>query len=102
MDFSLGDRAEFFRDEVRNFLAEHLTTEVVERMHSTGTFDDKDFNVALAEAGLLAGAVPGYGDRDPIELYILFNHVFNVFPVLSVPKQIETPKGTQGRLQRIQ
>ena len=75
MDFSLGDRAEFFRDEVRNFLAEHLTTEVVERMHSTGTFDDKDFNVALAEAGLLAGAVPGYGDRDPIELYILFNEL---------------------------
>ena len=56
MDFSLGGRAEVFRDEVRKFLAEHLTEEVVERMHATGTFNNKDFNVALAEAGLLAGA----------------------------------------------
>ena len=39
------------RDEVRAFLAEHLTADVVERMHATGTFNDKDFNGAMAEAG---------------------------------------------------
>ncbi|MBT4185741.1 MAG: acyl-CoA dehydrogenase [Gemmatimonadales bacterium] len=44
-------------------------------MHATGTFNDKAFNAALADAGLLAGAVPGYGDRDPIELYLLFNEL---------------------------
>ncbi|MEC9394628.1 MAG: acyl-CoA dehydrogenase family protein [Actinomycetota bacterium] len=75
MDFDLGDRAEAFRCEVRSFLDQHLTADVVERMHATGTFNDKNFNGAMADAGLLAGAVPGYGDRDPIELYVLFNEL---------------------------
>ncbi|MDG2427346.1 MAG: acyl-CoA dehydrogenase family protein [Acidimicrobiales bacterium] len=75
MDFSLGERAESFRTEVRAFLGEHLTPTVIQQMHTTGTFNNKDFNSALAEAGLLAGAVPGYGNRDPIELYVLFNEL---------------------------
>ena len=75
MDFSLSAGAVEFRAEVKAFIADHLTTEVVDQMHSTGTFNDKAFNAALADAGLLAGAVPGYGDRDPIELYILFNEL---------------------------
>ena len=54
MDFSLGDRAEAFRSEVRTFLDGHLTADVIERMHATGTFNAKDFNAGLAEAGLLA------------------------------------------------
>ena len=75
MDFSLGPQAAEFRDQIRAFVAEHLTTEVVDRMHATGTFNDRGLNGALADAGLLAGAVPGYGDRDPIELYVLFNEL---------------------------
>jgi len=75
MDFSLSAGAVEFRAEVKAFIADHLTTEVVDQMHATGTFNDKAFNAALADAGLLAGAVPGYGDRDPIELYILFNEL---------------------------
>ncbi|HAZ35387.1 MAG TPA: acyl-CoA dehydrogenase, partial [Acidimicrobiaceae bacterium] len=75
MDFSLSPGAVDFRAAVKAFIAEHLTTEVVDQMHATGTFNDKTFNAALADAGLLAGAVPGYGDRDPIELYILFNEL---------------------------
>ena len=75
MDFSLSPGAIDFRAAVKAFIAEHLTTEVVDQMHATGTFNDKAFNAALADAGLLAGAVPGYGDRDPIELYILFNEL---------------------------
>jgi len=75
MDFSLSPGAVEFRAEVKAFIAEHLTAEVVTQMHATGTFNDKAFNAALADAGLLAGAVPGYGDRDPIELYILFNEL---------------------------
>ena len=75
MDFSLSPGAVEFRAEVKAFIVDHLTTEVVDQMHATGTFNDKAFNAALADAGLLAGAVPGYGDRDPIELYILFNEL---------------------------
>ena len=75
MDFSLSPGAAEFRAEVKAFIADHLTTEVVDQMHATGTFNDKAFNAALADAGLLAGAVPGYGDRDPIELYLLFNEL---------------------------
>ncbi len=75
MDFSLSPSAVDFRAEVKAFIAEHLTAEVVDQMHATGTFNDKAFNAALADAGLLAGAVPGYGDRDPIEHYILFNEL---------------------------
>ena len=75
MDFSLSPRAAEFRTEVMAFLDSHLTGEVIDTMHRTGTFNDKHFNAALADAGLLAGAVPGYGDRDPIELYVLFNEL---------------------------
>ena len=75
MDFSLGPRATRFRSEVKAFLAEHLTSETIARMHESGTFNDRDLNEALALAGLLEGAVPGYGDRDPIELYVLFNEL---------------------------
>ena len=75
MDFSLSPGAVEFRAEVKAFIADHLTTEVVDQMHATGTFNDKAFNAALADAGLLAGAIPGYGDRDPIELYLLFNEL---------------------------
>ena len=75
MDFSLSPGAVEFRAEVKAFIADHLTTVVVDQMHATGTFNDKAFNAALADAGLLAGAVPGYGDRDPIELYLLFNEL---------------------------
>ena len=75
MDFSLSPRAVEFRTEVMAVLDSHLTGEVIDTMHRTGTFNDKHFNAALADAGLLAGAVPGYGDRDPIELYVLFNEL---------------------------
>ena len=75
MDFSLSPRAAEFRTEVMAFLDSHLTGDVIDTMHRTGTFNDKHFNAAMADAGLLAGAVPGYGDRDPIELYVLFNEL---------------------------
>ena len=75
MDFSLSPRAAEFRTEVMAFLDSHLTGEVIGTMHRTGTFNDKHFNAAMADAGLLAGAVPGYSDRDPIELYVLFNEL---------------------------
>ena len=75
MDFELSEKAIDFRSQVKKFISENLTTEIISKMHETGTFNDKSFNESLASEGLLAGAVPGYGDRDPVELYLLFNEL---------------------------
>jgi len=75
MDFSLSPRAEAFREKVLSTINQHLTDEVVEEMHASGTFSCNDLYAAIADAGLLAGSIPGYGDRDPIELYLLFNEL---------------------------
>ena len=72
MDFELSKKAIDFRSQVKKFISENLTSEIISKMHETGTFNDKSFNESLASEGLLAGAVPGYGDRDPVELYVLF------------------------------
>ena len=75
MDFTLSDQATAFRSEVKALLANQLTDDMVDAMHKTGTFNAPILNAALADAGLLAGAVPGYGNRDPVELYVLFNEL---------------------------
>jgi 3-oxocholest-4-en-26-oyl-CoA dehydrogenase alpha subunit len=75
VDFALTPETERFRAEVREFIAEHVTPELIERMHETGTFHDWGLSKALADASLLRGAVPGLGDRDPVELYLLFNEL---------------------------
>ena len=75
MDFELSQKAIDFRSQVKKFISENLTSEITLKMHETGTFNDKSFNQSLAAEGLLAGAVPGYGDRDPVELYLLFNEL---------------------------
>ena len=75
MDFELSQKAIDFRSQVKKFISENLTSEITLKMHETGTFNDKNFNESLAAEGLLAGAVPGYGDRDPVELYLLFNEL---------------------------
>lgn len=74
MDFRLGERAEEFREEVRAFLAEHLTTEIVERVHDTGTVHDWDFYRAYAAKGWMAPEWPvedGGQGRDPFEMTAL-------------------------------
>src|SRR5258706_3598366 len=53
MDFRFDEAAEKFRAEVRAFLDEHLTDEVVERAHDTGTIHDWGLHAALAERGWL-------------------------------------------------
>ena len=61
MDFELSEKAIDFRSQVKKFIENNLTSEVISNMHKTGTFNDKSFNEALASEGLLAGAVPGTG-----------------------------------------
>jgi len=71
LDFRLGERAEAFRAEVRAFFAEHLTDDVVARVHETGTVHDWGLHRALAERGWLAASWPrelGGQERDPFEM----------------------------------
>jgi alkylation response protein AidB-like acyl-CoA dehydrogenase len=78
VDFSLSPAAQSFRAEVRTFLAEHLTSEIVERAHRTGTIHDWGLHRALAERGWLAAGLPvtaGGQDRDPVELAIFFSEL---------------------------
>ncbi len=74
MDFRLGDASERFREEVRAFLAEHVTDELRERVHRTGTYHDWALHRAIAERGWLAAAWPeelGGQGRDPLEMTAL-------------------------------
>jgi alkylation response protein AidB-like acyl-CoA dehydrogenase len=75
MDFALSAGQRAFRDEVRAVVEAYVTPEMHERVHQTGTYADKDLYRALADRGWLASAVPGLGERDPIELYLLFHEL---------------------------
>ncbi len=74
MDFRVDEHAEEFRAEVRAFLDEHLSDEVLERAHVTGTKHDWGFHRAVAAKGWLAAAWPkelGGQGRDPFEMAVL-------------------------------
>jgi alkylation response protein AidB-like acyl-CoA dehydrogenase len=58
MDFRLDPETEAFRAEVRAFLTDHLTREIVERALTTGTMHDWGFHKALCERGYLAAGWP--------------------------------------------
>jgi hypothetical protein len=74
MDFRLGEKSDHFRQEVRVFLDEHLTPEVIERVHRDGTVHDWGFYRALGERGWIAATWPeelGGQGRDPFEMVAL-------------------------------
>ena len=74
MDFRLGGESDEFRLEVREFLDEHMTPELEERMYRTGVSNDEGFTRALAEQGWLAPGWPvelGGQGRDPVEMLTL-------------------------------
>lgn len=79
MDFRLAPETERFRAEVRRFVAEHLTPEVIARAHETGTMHDWGFHRALCERGYLAAGWPtevgGLG-RDAIEQTLLMQELY--------------------------
>lgn len=75
MDFTLSPEAVAYRQRIRDIVAATVTDDDVGRMHATGTFDLPALNRALAREGLLAGAVPGLGAGDPVELWLLFNEL---------------------------
>lgn len=77
MDFSFTPEAEAFRVEVKAFIAEHLTTEVLESTRE-GTIHNQEFHKKMADRGWLNGAVPaelGGGGRDPLEMLVLIEEL---------------------------
>ena len=76
----LEPSAEAFRQEVRSFLAEHLTDEIVERAHATGTMHDDALHRAIAARGYLAAGWPvevGGGGRSAVETTTLMQELYS-------------------------
>jgi alkylation response protein AidB-like acyl-CoA dehydrogenase len=79
MDFSLPPEVEEFRSEVRAFLAEHVTEEVIERAHATGTFHDWGLHRKIAAQGWLSAGWPeeyGGQGRSPLEMNALSEEMY--------------------------
>jgi alkylation response protein AidB-like acyl-CoA dehydrogenase len=71
VDFELGERSEAFRAEVREFLDEHMTPAVRERVRASGTMHDWELHKALAAKGWIAAGWPveyGGQGRSPLEM----------------------------------
>lgn len=78
MHFDLPAEAEAFRTEVRDFVTEHVTREVVDRAYRTGTMHDWGLHRALAEKGWLAAPWPveeGGQSRSPFEMMVLLDEM---------------------------
>lgn len=74
LDFRLGAATEAFQAEVHAFIAEHLTPDIVERAHATGTMHDWGLHRALAERGYLSAGWPvevGGGGRSALDVTAL-------------------------------
>lgn len=79
MDFRFGAETEAFRAEVRTFIAEHLTRDVIDRAYASGTMHDWGFHKALCDRGYLASGWPrefgGLG-RSAIDQTLLMQELF--------------------------
>jgi len=78
-DFRLGAAVEAFRDEVAAFLSEHVTDEVVETAHTTGTIHDWGLHRAMAAQGWISAGWPleyGGGGRSPLEMNVLSEQMY--------------------------
>ncbi|MEZ5138057.1 MAG: acyl-CoA dehydrogenase family protein [Acidimicrobiales bacterium] len=68
-----------FRDEIRAFLAEHVTDEVIETAHHTGTIHDWGLHRAMADQGWLSAGWPaefGGQGRSPLEMNSLTEEMY--------------------------
>ncbi len=77
MDFSFPPDAVEFRAEVKQFLADNLTEDMIVATHD-GTIHSAALHRAMADRGWLSGAVPeelGGGGRDPIESLVLIEEL---------------------------
>jgi len=75
----LDPATEAFRSEVREFLAERLTGEMIERAHETGTMHDDELHRAIAARGYLAAGWPvdvGGQGRSAVEMTALMQELY--------------------------
>ena len=75
MPFDLPPSVRAYRDTVRRIIADVVTPEMRAEAHETGTFGSRELGRALAAEGLVERAVPGLGEGDPLELFVLFNEL---------------------------
>jgi alkylation response protein AidB-like acyl-CoA dehydrogenase len=79
MDFRFDPETEAFRAEVRAFIDEHLTREIIERSLTTGTMHDWGLHRAICERGYLASSWPvevgGLG-RSSVDQTLLMQELF--------------------------
>jgi alkylation response protein AidB-like acyl-CoA dehydrogenase len=78
-EFRLTEAEEGFRREVRAFLVEHVTDEVIERAHATGTIHDWGLHKAMAAQGWVSAAWPvdvGGQGRSPLEVNALSEEMY--------------------------
>ncbi len=78
-DFRLGAAVEQFRDEVAAFLDEHVTENVIETAHTTGTIHDWGLHRAMAAQGWISAGWPveyGGGGRSPLEMNVLSEQMY--------------------------
>jgi alkylation response protein AidB-like acyl-CoA dehydrogenase len=74
MDFRLGEKSDALRKEAREFLAEVLTPEILDRCYREGVQHDPGFAKAMRDKGWLAPGWPveyGGQGRDPLEVLAL-------------------------------
>ncbi len=79
MDFRLPPEVQEFRAEVRSFLDEHVTEQVIERAHETGTIHDWGLHEQMAEQGWLSAGWPteyGGQGRSPLEMNALTEEMY--------------------------
>lgn len=79
LDFRLPPPTEAFAREVRAFVAEHVTDEIRERAHATGTMHDWGLHRALAERGWLSAGWPvevGGQGRSALDVTVLQQELY--------------------------
>lgn len=75
MQFELPASVLAYRETVRRIITSVVTPEMRMRAHESGTFASRELGRALAAEGLIERAVPGLGEGDPLELFVLFNEL---------------------------
>ncbi|HEX7134766.1 MAG TPA: acyl-CoA dehydrogenase [Iamia sp.] len=79
LEFRLPDAVESFRADARAFLAEHVTDEVIERAHTTGTIHDWGLHRAMAADGWISAGWPaewGGQGRSSLEMNALTEEMY--------------------------
>ena len=74
LEFRLPDAVEAFRTQARAFLAVHVTDDIIEGVHATGTVHDWGLHRAMAAEGWISAGWPaewGGQGRSPLEMNAL-------------------------------